>query len=100
MAKRAEPLFNNILLKQKDDEKQNQYGNIVIPDMEQNKASIYEVIEVGPGFTTYTGEFIPTQLKKGDIVVLPGLGAQKIKINGEDFVIIKENDILTKLIEE
>lgn len=92
-----EPLFNNVILKKIEEESEQQYGMITIPDMGKDKAFAAEVIAVGPGFWTATGVMIETILKPGDKVILPKLGPQLININKQEYLIIKENDILVKI---
>ena len=56
-----------------------------------------EVIAVGPGKPTITGDFIPTILKEGDTVVLPTMGFTKLPYNGEEYYVGPENQVLAKL---
>ena len=97
--KEIKPLFNNVVLKKKEEETESNYGNIFVPDMGKEKAEIAEVVSVGPGFYTQLGEFIETTLKPGDEVLLPKLGSSKITLNKEEFLLIKESEILGTLLE-
>lgn len=92
-----EPLFNNVILKKLEEESEQQYGMITIPDMGKEKAFTAEVIAVGPGWWTATGILIPTVLKPGDKVVLPKTGPSIINIKGEDYLTITENNIIAKV---
>jgi chaperonin GroES len=95
--KSIDPLFNNVVLKKKEEETEQMHGNIFVPDMGKEKAEIAEVIFIGPGFYTQLGEFISTTLKPGDVVLLPKLGAQRITLDKEEYLMIKESEILGKL---
>ena len=55
------------------------------------------VVAVGPGEPTITGEFIPTNLKVGDKVVLPTMGFTKLPYNGEEYYVGPENQVLAKV---
>ena len=74
-----------------------QYGNIVVPDLGKDKNERGEVIAVGPGKPTLMGSFIETQVKVGDIVILPTMGFTKLEYNGDDYFIGPENQILAKV---
>lgn len=95
----GKPLINFVVcIKVANSNQEQKFGSIVIPEMNnEDKASIYEVVSVGDGFFTNEGVLIKTTLKPGDIVVLPALGGQKLKLNKEEFVLIREDLILTTL---
>ena len=67
---KLEALFNAVIVKPIEAE-ESTYGAIIVPDMGKEKNEMGEVVAVGPGKPTITGEFIPTILKVGDVVVLP-----------------------------
>lgn len=92
-----EPLFNNVILKKLEEESEQQYGSLILPDMGKEKAFIAEVIAIGPGFWTATGVMIETVLKPGDKVILPKMGPQVVHLRGEEYLTIKENDIIAKI---
>lgn len=76
------------------DEGEQQYGNIIVPDMGQEKPEMGEVLAVGEGRVTNNGAIIQNQLKVGQIVMVPKFGAQTVVIEGETYVIASENDVL------
>jgi chaperonin GroES len=84
------------VIKQQD-ETETMYGNIVVPDLGKEKPLMGEVIAVGPGIHTVTGNFIPTEIKIGEVVVFPAFGGTKMTIDGEEFVVMKEQDLLATL---
>lgn len=90
------PLNNSVILKVVEDDEQ-QHGNIIIPDMGKEKPLTAKVIAAGPGQFTLTGTLLPTVVKPEDIVLIPKFGAVNIKINNEEYISCKENDIITIL---
>ena len=73
------------------------FGSIIIPDMGKEKPEMGEVVSVGPGRQSEFGQFIRVEAKVGDIVLIPKLGASRISIKGEEFFIVKEQDIYAQL---
>jgi chaperonin GroES len=96
---KIKPLHNHIVIKQQD-ETETMYGNIVVPDMGKEKPLMGEVVAVGPGTYTITGDFIETQVEVGEIVVFPAFGGTKMTIGDDEFVVMKENDLLASLEKE
>lgn len=94
---KLEALFNAVIVKPIEVEEQ-RVGNIIVPDMDQTtKNRIAEVVSVGPGTHSVTGTFIPSILKVGDKVVLPTMTFTKFEFEGEEYLIGRENDILSKV---
>ena len=93
---KLEALFNAIIVKPIEAE-ETKYGSIVVPDMGKDKNEKGEIISIGPGQHTITGEFIPTISKIGDIVVLPTQGFTKLEHDGDDYYVGPENQILARL---
>ena len=71
-----EALFDAVIVKPFESE-ETTYGNIIVPDLGKEKNEFGEVVAVGPGKPTISGEFIPTVLKVGDKVVLNYLMMEK-----------------------
>jgi chaperonin GroES len=69
-------------------------GGIIIPDSAQEKPSEGEVIAVGPGGRDEAGKLIPIDIKTGDRVLFGKWSGTEIKLDGEDLMIMKENDIM------
>lgn len=92
------PLHNHVVIKQQD-ETETMYGNIIVPDAGKEKPLMGEVIAVGPGTYTITGDFIETEVEVGQTVVFPSFGGQRITVKGEEFIVMKEQDLLA-IIEE
>ena len=94
---KIKPLHNHIVIKQLD-ETETMYGNIVVPDMGKEKPLMGEVVAVGPGIHSITGQtFIETKIQVGETVVFPAFGGTKMTIDGEEFIVMKEQDLLAIL---
>jgi len=93
---KIKPLHNHIVIKQQD-ETETMYGNIVVPDLGKEKPLMGEVIAVGPGIYSITGAFIENKLQVGETVVFPAFGGTKMTIDGEEFIVMKEQDLLAIL---
>ena len=91
-----EALFDAVIVKPFESE-ETTYGNIIVPDLGKEKNETGTVIAVGPGKYTITGEFIKTQLKEGDKVILPTMGFTKLPYDGEEFYVGPENQVLAKI---
>lgn len=86
------PRDGNIILKQIETS-ETTVGNIIIPDMGDDRALIAEVIAVSDVYNFHKSEFIPTDLKVGMKVTIPPMGAQKIKVDNIEYLIIAQNNI-------
>ena len=86
------PREGSIILKQIETS-ETTVGNIIIPDMGDDRSLIAEVITVSDVYNYHKGEFIPTDLKVGMKVTIPPMGAQKIKIDNVDYLIMAQNNI-------
>ena len=93
---KLEALFNAVIVKPIEAE-ETQHGNIIVPDMGNEKNQTGEVIAVGPGKHTITAEFIKTISSVGDIVVLPTQGFTKLPYENEEYWVGPENQILAKI---
>lgn len=93
MANTIRPLSDNVLVKPLDAEEKTASG-IVLPDSAKEKPQIGQVMAVGPGNVTPKGEKLPMNVKVGDKIVYKKWGADEIKVNGEDWLIVKQPDIL------
>lgn len=91
------PLHSNVLIKQQD-ETESMYGNIIVPDAGKEKPLMGEVVAVGPGSWSVTGErFLETTVKVGQLVAFPSFGGQRITVEGEEYVVVKEIDLIAIL---
>ena len=87
------PLGDKIVILPQEEGEQ-MYGNIVIPDAGQERPEIGAVLAVGPGRITNEGITIQSKLKVGQDVIVPKFGAQVVRIKNTSYIIASENDIL------
>ena len=69
-------------------------GGIVLPDTAKTRPQEGEVIAVGPGQTTDKGVLVPMDIKVGDRVMYSKYGGTEIKIAGDEYVILRQDDVL------
>lgn len=69
-------------------------GGIIVPDMGKTKNLRGIVVDVGPGKYTVTGQFIPTEIKIGEEVILPTLGPVSVDFDNKEYYVCAENQIL------
>ena len=87
------PLGDRVLVEPvKDTEVQK--GGIIIPDTAKEKPQEGKVVAVGTGKLDDSGKVIPFNVKKGDIVLMPKYGGTEVKIDGKEYQIVREEDIL------
>tara|TARA_B100000214_G_scaffold147660_1_gene105601 strand:+ start:633 stop:995 length:363 start_codon:yes stop_codon:yes gene_type:complete len=91
-----EALFDAVIVKPIENEEVT-YGGIIVPDMGKELNEVGEVLAVGPGKHTHSGEFLKTTIKVGDRVVLPTMGFTKLQFDGEEYYVGPENQILAKV---
>ena len=86
------PLENRVLIKMKESEETTKSG-IILAGASKEKPQIAEVIEVGPG-QYIDGKLEPMTVKKGDNVIISKYSGTEVKYEGEEYIILKEDDIL------
>ncbi len=72
-------------------------GGIVLPDTAQEKPTQGEVIAVGPGRVLDNGKTAEMEVKAGDKVVYQKYGGTEVKVDGEDYIILRQDDVLAIL---
>ena len=87
------PLHDRILIK-RIEEKEAVKGGIIIPDSAKEKPQEGEVIAVGNGKNTEDGKIIPLDVKAGDRILFGKYSGTEIKVDNEDFLILKEEEVL------
>ena len=87
------PLGDKIIILPQEEGEQ-MYGNIVVPDTGQEKPETGKVLAVGPGRISTDGTLIPNKIEVGQIVMVPKFGAQTISLENETYVVVSENDVL------
>jgi chaperonin GroES len=96
VAKRIMPLFDRVLVQRTMAETKTK-GGLLIPETAQKSGLEATVVAAGPGARTTAGETIPMAVAVGDRVLLPEWGSNKVQLEGEEFHIIRESDIIAKL---
>ena len=87
------PLGDRVLVKRVEEEEKTK-GGIIIPDTAKEKPQEGEVIAVGPGVRDAQGQLHAPDVKAGDRVVFGKWSGSEIKIDGSDFLVMKESDII------
>jgi chaperonin GroES len=87
------PLKDKVLIKRNDQEDRSP-GGIIIPDTAKEKPIKGEVLAVGSGVRDDKGDIHPLDVKVGDCVLFAKWGGTEVKLDGEEYVILKESDIL------
>ena len=87
------PLQDRVLVKRLEQEEQVR-GGIIIPDTAKEKPQQAEVIAVGPGKVNDEGKRSPVDVKQGDKILIGKYSGSEIRIDEEDFVILREDEIL------
>ncbi len=87
------PLHDRVLVQPVDGEEKTA-GGIIIPDTAKEKPSEGKVIAVGPGAKTEDGKILPMEVKVGDLVLFGKWSGTEVKIDGVEYSIMKESDIM------
>jgi chaperonin GroES len=90
---KVKPLHDRILIKRVE-EKETVKGGIIIPDTAKEKPQEGEVIAVGGGKKTEDGKVIPLDVKAGDRILFGKYSGTEIKIDEQEFLIIREDEVL------
>ena len=87
------PLHDRVLVRRVEAEEKTA-GGIIIPDTAKEKPQEGEVVAVGPGARDDSGKIQPLDVKAGDRILFGKWSGTEVKIEGEDFLIMKESDIM------
>lgn len=90
---KIKPLHDRVVIKRLDEERTSA-GGIVIPDTATEKPSRGEVIAIGSGKMLEDGKVIPLAVKQGDKVLFGKYAGTEIKLDGEEMLVMKEDDIM------
>ena len=88
-----EPLSDKVVILPQEEGEQ-MYGNIIVPETGQDKPEIGTVVAVGEGRVTNDGMVIKNQLEVGQDIIVPKFGAQIVVVENETYIIASENDVL------
>jgi chaperonin GroES len=92
------PLHDRIVIKRIEAEAKSA-GGIIIPDTAKEKPQQGEVVAVGPGGRDETGKLIPIDVKAGDRVLFGKWSGTEVKIDDDEYLIMKESDVMGVLVE-
>lgn len=95
MAVNLQPMADRLVVKPIAKEEVTK-GGIFLPDTAKEKPQEGEVIAVGPGRVTEEGKRVEMDLKVGDTVIYAKYGGTEIKLEGEEYMILRESDVLAK----
>jgi chaperonin GroES len=88
------PLRDRVLLERVVDEAEQKVGGIIIPDTAKEKPQQGKVIAVGSGRVNDKGEVLPLDVKAGDTVLFGKYSGSEIKVDGKEYLIVREDEIL------
>ena len=90
---KVRPLRDRILVKRLEEQEQ-KVGGIIIPDTAKEKPQQGKVIAAGNGRVTDEGKTLPLDVKAGDTILFGKYSGSEIKIEGEEFLILREDEVL------
>jgi chaperonin GroES len=90
---KIKPLADRILVRRVEEEEVKK-GGIIIPETAKEKPQQAEVIAVGPGAIGEDGKRIALDVKKGDRILMGKYSGTEVKIDGEEYIIMREDDVL------
>ena len=96
MAVKLKPLADRVLVKPFDEEEVTK-GGIILPDTAKEKPQRGKVIAVGPGRLDDEGKRVPIEVKTGDKVLYDKYAGTEVKLDDEEYLILRESNIVAKL---
>jgi len=93
LATKLRPLHDRVLVKRLE-EQDEKHGRIIIPDTAKEKPQAGKVIAVGTGKVTEDGKTLPLAVKAGDRILFGKYSGSEIKLDGEELLIMREEDVL------
>jgi len=87
------PLHDRVIVKRLEEEKKSA-GGIIIPDNAAEKPVKGEILAVGPGKKDDSGKNIALDLKVGDVVLFGKYSGSEVKVDGEDLLVMREDDVI------
>jgi chaperonin GroES len=96
MASKIRPLHNRLIVKRLDEDDKTA-GGIIIPDTAKEKPSQGKVIHAGAGRRDDDGKMVPMEVQKGDRVLFSKYSGTEVQLEGEEHLIISEDDVLAIL---
>ena len=87
------PLHDRVVVRRIESDERTA-GGIIIPDTAKEKPQEGEIIAVGPGARDESGKLVPLDVKAGDRILFGKWSGTEVKIDGQDYLIMKESDIM------
>ena len=94
MAVHIRPLHDRLIVKRIEEQEQKSTGGIIIPDSAKEKPQEGKVLAVGKGKTNDDGKTIPLDVKAGDRILFGKYSGSEIKVDGEECLILREDEVL------
>jgi len=91
---KIKPIRDNIVVKRMDDEEEKKIGSIIVPDSAKEKPLTAKVVAVGSGRTLKDGKKVPLEVKVGDKVLVGMYSGSEVKLDGDELLILKEDEVL------
>ena len=88
------PIKDNIVVKRIEEIDEKKVGSIIIPDTAKEKPMTAEVIAIGSGRTLNDGKKVALEVKVGDKVLIGKYSGSEVKLNGTEYLILKEDEVL------
>ena len=95
MALKIKPLADRVIVAPM--EKETMKGGIIIPDTAKEKPQQGKIVAVGPGSISDNGDRVACEVKKGDIVLYGKYAGTEVNVDGSDYLILRESDVLAIL---
>lgn len=93
--KTLHPMEDKVILKSATETMS--HGGVIIPDLAQENTMVADVVAVGPGRWNPDGTRVPMECSIGDRVVFPKYSAHRFEFNDEEYIVMREPDILTRI---
>jgi chaperonin GroES len=97
MATKIRPLHDRLIVRRLEEQEQRSSGGIIIPDTAKEKPQEGKVIAIGSGKVNDEGKRLPLDVKVGDRILFGKYSGSDIKIDGEEHLILREEDVLAVL---
>ena len=91
---KIKPMKDNIVVKRIEEIDEKKVGSIIIPDSAKEKPMTAEVIAIGSGRTLNDGKKVALEVKVGDKVLIGKYSGSEVKLNGTEYLILKEDEVL------
>ncbi len=91
---KIKPIKDNIVVKRIEEIDEKKVGSIIIPDSAKEKPMTAEVIAIGSGRTLEDGKKVALEVKVGDKVLIGKYSGSEVKLNGTEYLILKEDEVL------